>query len=152
MAIDVNNPYFRNEVLTASPEKLRLLLLEGCLRFLRDGRASMEAKDFEGVYTNLTQARSILVELISSMRTEYAPELCEKVASLYSYIIRITLEGSFEKDITKLDEAIELMEYEVETWTMAMEKLARERGADAAPETPADSDAPTQPRSISICG
>ena len=32
MAFDINNPYFRTKVLTASPEQLRLYLIEGALR------------------------------------------------------------------------------------------------------------------------
>ena len=39
--------YLRTQVLTASPEKLRLMLLDGAIRFTRQGRDGILAKDHE---------------------------------------------------------------------------------------------------------
>jgi flagellar protein FliS len=132
MAFDINNPYFRTKVLTASPEELRLLLIEGCIRFLTEGRDGLVARNYEKVYDGLTNARNILVELTTSLRRDIDPDLSAKLESIYTYIIRLTVDGSFGKDTAKLDEAIQLMEYDRETWVLLMEKLASERGAPAS--------------------
>lgn len=130
MCSDVNNPYFRNRVLTASPAELRLLLIEGCIRFLRQGRDAMVAKDFEKVHEAFSNARNVLVELMSSLRHDVAPDLCANMDAVYTFVFRRVTEGSFEKDPAKVDEAIELMEYDRRTWVLLMERLAGERQGD----------------------
>jgi flagellar protein FliS len=155
--IDVNNPYFRTKVLTASPEELRLLLIEGCIRFIRQGRQGLVDKDYEAVYEGLSQAKAIVMELINSMKPELAPDLCRSLSGLYTFIYRMLIEASFEKDVAKADEALRLMEYERETWMLVMEKLAREREAGAGP-APADGapdarpEGPAEYRPLSIQG
>lgn len=140
MPMDVNNPYFRTKVLTASPEELRLMLLDGFLRFTRDGRDAIEKKNYEGVYENFTNARNILVELMNGLRHDIAPDLCARLHGLYIYMFNKLIEGSFEKDVSKVDEVIRLMEFERETWVMLMQKIAEERGTpNTAPAAPATS-------------
>lgn len=131
MAYDITNQYFRNEVLSASPEKLRLMLLEGCVHFLEQGKAGIESKDWEAAYEGNSQAKDILFELVATMNRDAAPDLCERVSSLYMFLIKeITLAG-FEKDPDRLGECIRLMRYEVETWKLLMDKLKSEGPARA---------------------
>lgn len=155
MPIDVNNPYIRTKILTASPEELRMMLIDGFIRFMNDGRAALVAKNFEKVYENFSSARAILVELMNGLRPEVAPELCEKLQSLYGYMFKLLVEGSFEKDLAKLDEVTRLMEFERETWQMLLDKLAKERAGQptaaepAAPAASAPSAGTYQPLSLS---
>ncbi|MGP1347013.1 MAG: flagellar export chaperone FliS [Phycisphaerales bacterium] len=154
MAIDVNNPYFRTKVLTASQEELRLLLIDGCLRFLRQGREALAAAQWEQVYTSLSSAKDIILELLSALNPEVAPDLTSKLSSLYTWMLMTTTEASFKRDPEKLDAVIQTMEYERETWVMLMEKIAKERpnaGANANPGTtaapaPGNPGAPPQQR------
>lgn len=136
---DVNNPYFRTKVMTASPAELRMMLLEGSLRFMREGREGLVEKDFERVYEGFSQARAIVMELMNSLRDEVEPVLCDRLRGLYTYIYKLLVDASFEKNVAKADEAIELMGFEVETWAMVMEKLRVEGGGGAEPAAPATS-------------
>ncbi len=152
-AFDPNNPYLRQQVLTATPEKLRLLLLEGCERFLRDGRDAMAHKQWEGVYTNLSSAKDIILELINTMRHEVAPELCAQVSSVLTFAYNHVTDASFEKDIAKLDSCINIMAYERETWTMLMDRATEDRAANphvpaAVPVSPSPN-TPPKPLSLS---
>lgn len=122
------NAYLRTEVLTASPEKLRLMLLDGAVRYARQGRQAMAGKDFESSFSGVSQCRDILLELITTMNPEVDPELCDRVRSLYTYMYTELLQGSMDKDVGRIDKVIELLEYERETWMLLMEKLAGERG------------------------
>jgi flagellar protein FliS len=137
MGFDVNNPYFRNQVLTASPEQLRLLLIEGGLRFLRDGRQAMTDDKYELVYESLGQARDIVMELINGLRHDISPDLCKNLEALYVFMYRRIVEGSFEKDTVKIDEIIGLLDYERETWVMLIEKLNREAEQNTPQSAPA---------------
>lgn len=148
MAFDINNPYFRTKVLTASPEELRLLLLDGALHFTAVGREGLAAKDFERVYEGFSQAKAIVMELINALRPEHAPELCQRMSGLYTYIYRLLIESSFQRNDEKAAEAQKLLEYERETWAMLMEQLAAgspgpvRRELPDHPE-PADGDRPS---------
>lgn len=132
------NAYLRTRVLTASPEQLRLMLLEGAIRFLRQGRDGLARKDFEASFEGMSKARNILIELMNSMRPEVAPELCSRVHGLYVFIYQTVVEAGMEKSIAKADKAIEMLEFERETWVLTMEKAAAERrgGKVAAAEAP----------------
>lgn len=105
------------------------MLIEGAGRFARAGREALQRKDFEKVYDNFTATKNILVELMGSLRPEVAPELCASLQGLYTFMFNRLVEGSFEKDISKIDEVIELLDFERETWLKLMAKLAEERGS-----------------------
>lgn len=147
MAFDVTNPYFRNQVLTASPEKLRLLLLDGCVHFIEEGIGGIEAKDTEKMYSGLSQAKDIVIELMSSMRPEIDADLCAKVGSLYTFVFKHLTEAGFERDAGKARECLQIMQYERETWSLLMEKAAKEGAGSGAskPSMPAPS-APKAPQ------
>jgi flagellar protein FliS len=149
MAIDVNNPYFRTKVLTAKPEELRLMLIEGAIRFMREARDAMGARDHEKTFEGISSARNIVLELMTSLRHEVAPDLCARMDALYNYMFRRLTEASFERDTAKLDEVISLMDYERETWLMLTEKLAKERNTRPAPAAPS---APLERAPLSVQG
>ncbi len=122
------NAYLRTRVMTASPEELRLLLLEGALRFANQAKQGLEAKNFEASHAGFTQCRDIVLELLTTVKPEPDPELAERVRALYTFMYSELVSASFDKDIPKLDKVIELLEYERETWVMLMDQLKRERG------------------------
>jgi len=138
MAFDINNPYFRTRVLTASPEQLRLILLEGAIHFVGIGREGLATKNYEKVYEGFSQSKAIVMELMNALRPEIAPDLCSRLMSLYTYIYKLLIEASFEKSDPKAAEAAKLLEYERETWTMLLDKLATEKTGAPAPTTPID--------------
>ncbi len=141
MSVDVNNPYFRTKVLTASPEELRLMLIEGSIRFMRQGRDALAERSWEASFEALTSAKNILLELTTAMKHEVAPEICARLDALYTFLYRRLVDASLERDPAIVDEVISLMEYERETWVMLMDKVVEERGAEgaaaeSAPEAP----------------
>lgn len=138
------NAYLRTKVLTASPEELRLMLLDGAVKFLRQGRDGLARKDHEAAYDGFSKCRNIVLELINSVRPEVAPELCSRVTSLYTFIYTRLVEAGFERDLAKTDKVIEMLEFERETWVLTMQKAAQERQTAAAP-TPAG-----QPRPLCV--
>jgi flagellar secretion chaperone FliS len=123
------NAYLRTRVLTASPEELRLMLLDGAIKFARQGRDGLARKDFEASYNGLSQSRDIILELLTTIRPEHDPELCERVKAVYTFMYSEMVNASMEKDPSKVDSVIKLLEFERETWAMLMQKLAEERRA-----------------------
>lgn len=148
MPNDLTNAYLRNKVLSASPEELRLMLLDGCLRFCRQGREGLAARNFEQSFNGLSAAKNILVELVTGMNRDANPELCDRLAALYMFLYRRLIDANLEKNPAIVDEVIALIEYERETWAMTMAKIAQERGqpVPAAALAALGSDNPRQPQ------
>ncbi len=134
---DTTTAYLRSKVMTASPEELRLMLLDGALRFAHQARNGLETKNFEMTYAGFSQCRAIIVELMTSINDAANPELAEKVKSLYGFFFSELIAASHERDIERLDKIIGLLEYERETWSLLMDKLAAERGQARTAEQPA---------------
>jgi hypothetical protein len=62
---------------------------------------------------------------------------------MYKHLI----DGVHEKDFAKIDEVIRLLAYERETWVMAMEKVAADKGvASPAASAPADAAGKVEPK------
>lgn len=127
------NAYLRTRVLTAPPEELRLMLLEGAVKFATQGRDGLVGRNFEASFNGISQCRDIIVELITTVRDEVDPEMADRIRSLYMFIYSELNQASMEKDAAKLDKVITLLEYERETWEMLLRKLAEERAAGIEP-------------------
>lgn len=137
--------YLTTRVLTASPEELRLMLLDGAIKFCRQGREGLANKNYETCYNGYSRCRAILVELTTSIKPQPDLKLYERLTSLYTYMITRLMQSSHEKDVAKADEVIKLLEYERETWTLAMEQLATTKRGQAAPSHPANANQPHAP-------
>lgn len=122
--------YLRDAVMTASPEQLQLMLYDGALRFARQGGESVKEGRFEDAYGALSRSQRIVLEMQQGLRYEVAPELCDRMSAIYLYIYRRLIDGCVNKDVSAIDEAIRLLEFERETWMMLINKLSSER-ADA---------------------
>lgn len=126
MPNETADAYLRTKVLTAPPEQLRLMLLDGAVRFATQGRDALIRKDYEEVFNGFTQARNIVTELVTSIKNEPDPELAVRVRSLYLFIFQQLVNASFQKDVELANEAIRLLEYERETWALAIEQAAKD--------------------------
>lgn len=136
MPVETNpaNAYLRTKVMTASPEELRLMLLDGAIKFARQGRDGLAARDFEASYNGISQSRDIVLELLTTIKPQYDPELCERVKAVYSFIYTEMVSASMEKSIPKLESVIKLLEYERETWSLLIDQLVVERNGAAKAE------------------
>lgn len=113
------------------------MLLDGAVKFARQGREAIERKDYEGIYSGVSQCRSIVAELITSIRDDVDPTLAERVRGVYMFLFRELLEVGMSRDGARLDRVIELLEYERETWALVIRKLTRERSVVTATESAA---------------
>src|SRR4051794_34480875 len=124
--------YLRTRVLTATPEQLQMMLFDGAVRFLEQGRISLEKKDWESSYNNISRAQRIITELISSLKHDVDPDLCGKLAGLYTYAYKKLIEANINHKVEALDEALKVMRYQRETWAMLLDQLVKQKAATVA--------------------
>ena len=123
--------YLKTQVMTASPEMLHLMLWDGAIRFAEQGKEAILKKDIEGSYKSLVRAQKIVMEMCGGLRHSVDPELCQKLSALYNFMYRRLVDANVQKDPKMVDDALEIMRHQRETWVMLMEKLGGERVAEA---------------------
>lgn len=133
------NPYLKTKVMTASPQELRLMLYDGAIKFCHQAVTALNEQNYENSYSALMRAQKIVLELSTSLNHEAAPGLCDRLSALYTYIYRLLVDANIGRQREPVGEAIELLEYERQTWQMLIDKLATE-GADGTtpPQSQAD--------------
>jgi len=129
MSTDINNQYLRTKVLSASPEELRMMLIEGAIRFARTGREGLAQKNYEQSFENISQCKAIVMELLNALDSKHDAELCKQLSGLYTYMYRLLTDANIQHTLEPLDEAIKLLEYDRDTWKLLMQKVAEERSA-----------------------
>jgi flagellar protein FliS len=148
--------YLKTKVTTASPLELRQMLVDGAIRFIESARRGLQAKDYEALYVGVTRCQAILMELINALRPEHNPELCQRLSALYTYMYTRLMKASSERNLEVLDEVLNLLRYERETWDMAQAKLIEENTAAArlqdTPHAAPPRDPALQPRPTDLIG
>jgi flagellar protein FliS len=140
-----SNHYLESRVLTAPPQRLHLMLIETAIRFGTEAQAALERDDILAASTPLMRVIDVLGELLAGMR-EKKTDLNKQIAAFYTYLFRIVAEAKVNDDVSKLTEALGLLEFERETWQLVCDKI----GNGPAPPIPAPQFAaakPAQPRS-----
>lgn len=113
------NTYQQNSVNTASKERLLLMLLDGLVKFIKQGLAGIEEKDIKKSNTNLTKAQSIVLELIASLNMEVGGEISRSLSLLYDYMHRRLVEANIRKDAEMAKEVLDFAEELKETFEEA---------------------------------
>ncbi|HEV8291518.1 MAG TPA: flagellar export chaperone FliS [Tepidisphaeraceae bacterium] len=132
MTAQAANQYLRTKVLTATPEQLQMMLFDGGLRFCEQARAALVAKNFEQSYDLISRVQKILLELSCSLKHDVLPDLCGKLAALYNYAYRKLIEANVRHDLASLDQAINILKYQRETWAMLLNQLGKQKAAAVA--------------------
>jgi flagellar protein FliS len=124
--------YLRTKVMTASPVELRLMLVDGAIRFAGQCREGLSNRNFEQAFEGSRQCRAILTELLSGLKADHDPVLCQRLNSLYTFLISRMMEAMAEKNPQLIDSVVELLTYERETWQMVIDQQAGENLAAAS--------------------
>ena len=114
--------YLETQLMTATPQKLRLLLIEGALRFARKTLEQWEAGDKEPAYDSLLRCRRIVTELWGSIRPEQTAA-ARKIADVYLYLFRTLTEALMHSDADKLRDVIRVLEIDRDTWQEVCVKM-----------------------------
>ena len=124
--------YFETQVLTAAPQKLHLMLLDGAIRFARQAGEHWRAGRIHEGGEAVIGAQRILTELLRGLKPELAPALVSQVSSVYNFIFRRLVEAGFRRDGQKLAEAIGILEIERDTWRQVCERLGEKLDSTSA--------------------
>jgi len=129
------NAYLTAQVMSATPQKLQLMLIEGALRFAGQAKKLWEEESQEAARESLRRAEEILAQMIASVEAD-GSELTHKVADVYVFVYRSLIEAHLRSEPEQLDQALRVLEEERITWCQLCEKLGSTVDApDASPKS-----------------
>jgi flagellar protein FliS len=139
MHFSAREAYLETQVATATPQRLRLMLIEAALRRARAAQRAWIDDKSEEAHQALTHCREIMAELIAGIRPEDSP-LAKQVLGIYLFLFSAATEAQLTKDSHRLQDIIRILEEERITWQAVCEQMT-ERPV-AAPAAAAEEIAP----------
>jgi flagellar secretion chaperone FliS len=114
----MNDPraaYLETQIKTATPQRLRLMLIEGALRFARQAKEATSLGQSERAADYFDRCRDVVGELLAGIRP--GPHRLNEVArALYGFVYQSLAEAQLLGDGKKVDDALRVLEEERETW------------------------------------
>ena len=123
--------YWETQVLTASPQKLRLMLIEGAIRFSRQTVHYWEKEQFDDAFQSMMRCQNIIFELLTTLNKN-GNELTKQISSLYLYLYTTLVNAQVKRDRGAVADVIRILEEERETWRQVCERYPQVTDADRA--------------------
>lgn len=121
-ATNTANAYKRQQIMTASPEELTLMLYNGAIRFVTESILAIEEQNIPKAHSSNMKAQAIVHEFMITM--DMTLEISQTWLLIDEYILHCLVQGNIKKDKVQLEEAKRLLVEFRDTWFQAM-KLVR---------------------------
>ena len=116
--------YQQNDVLTATPGRLVVLLYDGAGRFLRRAAAAVRAENLEASNAALQRAEAIVDELLATLDFERGGEIAASLRDLYLFCRRELNDARLERDADKIETVADLLGELREAWAQVEAQAA----------------------------
>lgn len=126
-AANTANTYKTQQIMTASPEELTLMLYNGALKFVAESMLALEQQDYEKSHNANLRAQAIVREFAATLDMKF--ELASNWLDLYEYIEYCLIQGNLKKDPSKLAEAKEMLQEFRDTWYQVIKQTRQQKAA-----------------------
>ncbi len=111
MAVNPYNKYIKqyqtNNITTATPEKLMIMLLDGAIQFLQKAKTAIDEKNLQDRATNLESARKIIRELMRTIDLENGNDVAHQLFRLYNKMAMKLIKANVSKNSQLVQEVID---------------------------------------------
>ncbi|NLK00894.1 MAG: flagellar export chaperone FliS [Clostridia bacterium] len=114
--------YANNQILTASQDKLLLMLFDGMVRFTKNAAQACGEGKIEETNANLVKAQGILTQLMGNLNPDTG-EIAGNLEQIYDYMHHQLVQANIKKDGSMIDE--------VHGMAMELREVWREAAMDA---------------------
>lgn len=118
--------YLHNQIFSASPEQLLIMLYDGAIRFTRQAILGAEENNLEMMTYGIRRAMAIITEFSNTLNHEIGGAIAGNLDALYTFMIRELTLANLRRDAEKLRVVENLLTSLRATW---VEAIARNRGA-----------------------
>lgn len=115
----MSNPYKqyqKTQVMTASREKILLMLYEGAIRFTKQAALAMEQKKIAEKGKFISKATAILAELMATLDFKAGGQLAADLENLYVFMIDKLIEGNINNNVECLTHVERLLMTLYQAW------------------------------------
>ena len=99
--------YQANNINTATPEKLMILLFDGAIQFLMKAKTAIAERNFKERSTNIDGARKIIRELMRTIDLENGNDVSKQLFRLYNRMAMNLIKANVQRNSERIDEVIE---------------------------------------------
>lgn len=113
---NVYSAYKNNEVMTASPTKLIIMLYDGAIKNLKLAEFAIQEKKIEKVNQHIKKAQDIIAEFMSTLNFDQGGDIAVSLQQLYEYMYHKLIRANIDKDIKAVSEVRGYLEELRGTW------------------------------------
>lgn len=125
----------KQDISTADPHKLTLLLIQGALDRIAYAKGAIERKDLVAKSGFISKSTSIIMHLRDTLDFNAGGEISDNLYSLYSYILDRINEAHLHNSVEPLDESYSLLEPIRDAWAQIPESAKQEAYANQQRES-----------------
>ena len=115
--------YKQVQVKTANKEKLLIMLYQGCIKFLRLAKKSINNDNIEGANNYIIRSQDIIQELMNTLDMEKGGDISNNLYQLYDFMNRQLIKANVNKDVEKIEVVEVMMKELLDTWKEAIQKV-----------------------------
>lgn len=119
---DHRNDYFETQINTATPQKLRLMLIEGAIRFGQQAIDFWQQGRGEDGLSALLRCQAVVAELLGGVREDGTP-LTRQVIDIYVFLALQLNEAEMNADPQQIAEVIQVLQEDRQTWQELCQQL-----------------------------
>ncbi len=135
MSPAARDEYLSTEVLTASPHKLQLMLIDAAIRAASRAQSLWTEERTEAVSRAMLQCQAMVSQLIAGMVPNHESPLVQQILPVYEFMHRTLIAAHRQRDRSKLADVLAVLEVERETWWQVCQQL--DMRIDNAEDSPA---------------
>ncbi len=121
--------YKQTQVISASREKLLLMMYEGAIKFTKKAIIAIEEKNIADRCTNIGRAYDIILELNNTLDHKVGGEISKNLEQLYMFITERYSKANVSGSAEPLRDALKILDTLYEGWVQAVEKLKKDEQA-----------------------
>jgi flagellar protein FliS len=130
MALKGINAYrkgnLKQDVASADPHRLTLMLLQGALDRIAYAKGAMERKDLVAKADFISKASAIIMHLRDTIDLEVGGEVADNMFALYNYMVERLSDAHVNNDLKLLDEVSSLLTPIRDAWVQIPEEAKQE--------------------------
>ena len=114
--------YKQIQVKTANKGKLVVMLYQGCIKFLKLAKESIENEKLEEANNYIIRSQDIISELMNTLDMERGGEIASNLYQLYDFMNRKLIDANVKKDKKKLEIVENMLLELLDSWKQITER------------------------------
>jgi flagellar secretion chaperone FliS len=114
--------YLSTEVLTASPQKLQLMLIDAAIRAASRAQSLWTGERTEPVTRTILSCQALVAQIIAGLAPNHESPLVQRVIAVYEFVHRMLVAAHRQRDPSRLADVLAVLEIERETWRQVCEQ------------------------------